>query len=153
MSKVNRRLLLTGAGGIAAGALSTVARASPATAALSETHQALINEIRRLHARHEALTYEMSIEVEKSDPGHAAYEAAIAASEAAGAELDFLCEHILQQPVQCWEDVAVRAELAKAYAHEEDGGGLTLVNEPCDRGEETLGMLLEAALIMGGANV
>ena len=47
----------------------------------------------------------------------------------------------------------MRAELAKAYAHEEDGGGLTLVNEPCDLSDATLGMLLEAALLMGGANV
>ena len=125
-SGLNRRGLLRGASGIAALA------ATPAIGAVSAGNQgALIAEIRRLHAKHQDLiTYEMSIEVGKSDPARAAYETAIAASEAAGAELDLLCEHILHQPVQCWEDVAVRAELAKAYAH-----------------------LLEAALLMGGANV
>ena len=148
-SGLNRRGLLRGASDIAALA------ATPAIGAFSAGNPAvLIAEIRRLHARHQDLiTYEMSIEVGRGDPGRAAYEAAIAASQAAGAELDLLCEQILQQPIQCWEDVAVRAELAKAYAHQEEGGGLSLVNAPRDRADEALGMLLEAALIMGGGNV
>ena len=148
-SGLDRRGLLRGAGGIVALA------AAPAASALGAGSQAgRIAEIRRLHTRHQDLiTYEMSIEVGKSDPARAAYETAVAASEAAGAELDLLCERILHEPVQSWQDVAVRAELAKSYAHKEEGGGLTLVDEPCDLGDATLGMLLEAALIMGGANV
>ena len=142
-SGIDRRGLLRGVGGVAA--LAT----APAVGAFSAgSHAGLVAEIRRLNARHQDLiTYEMSIEVGGGHPARAAYEAAIAASEAAGAELELLCEHILKQPIQCWEDVAVRAELAKAYAHED------LITAPHDRADQTLGMLLEAALIMGGANV
>ena len=145
MSDTSRREVIAGAGGVAAiAALSNAALGLPVT-----NHQTLIAEVRRLRAKHQgAITYEMSIEAwEEGEPGRQACEAAIAASEAARSELYDLCNHILEQPVQTWGDVAVRAEMAKAFADEE------FVENPCDMGEETLAALLEAALIMGGANV
>ena len=140
---LNRRGLLGALGGVAA------AGALPAKALPAAEPHALIAEVRRLHARHQALIgHEMSIEAwEEGEPGRQAYEAAIAATKAAHSELYDLCNRILEQPVRTWGDVAVRAEMAKAFADEE------FVENPCDMGEETLAALLEAALIMGGANV
>jgi hypothetical protein len=147
----SRRAVILGAGGLAAaGALSAAAKALPATAGLSADHQALIAKIRALHKNwYDLVDYEMSIEIEKGEPGHAAYEAAIAASETAQADREHLCYEILSQPVRSWDDVAVRAELAKTFAEEELGGGLSIVENPSDIGDETLAALLEAALLMG----
>lgn len=126
----------------------------PVTAAFPADHQVLIAEIRRLHAKHQDLiAHEMAIEVREGEPGREVYEAAIAASEVACNELHDFCYRILDQPVCSWDDVAVRAELAKAFAEEELDGGLSIVESPGDIGDETLAALLEAALLMGGANV
>ena len=150
--KHSRRELLAN---VAPAALAVAALPTLASAATTVgNHQALIAEIRHLYAKHQAaISHEMSIEVRKGEPGYAAYEAAVAAAEAAGAEMKALAEHVLEQPVRSWGDVAVRAELAKAYAERTVADGLCLVEEPVDWGEATLGALLDAALTIGGAHV
>jgi hypothetical protein len=113
----SRRAVILGAGGLAAaGALSAATLALPAAADLADNRQAIIAEIRRLHAKHQDLiTYEMSIEVREGEPGREAYEAAIAASEAAWNELHGLCDQIRAQPAHSWDDIVIRAELCRLH--------------------------------------
>ena len=119
--RTTRRAVLTAAATLAitastAGA-SAASNTDSAQGALPAEHVALTADIRRLHAEHTAaVTYEMDIECPRRDRlGWRRYQRAIRASESIYEQLQEIAEELLSKPVRSWADVAVRAELAKAF--------------------------------------
>lgn len=133
--------------------------AGPA-AQITADHVALIEEIRAQKSEVDRLvSIEMDCETPKGRPGYRKYRRACHAASRAEAKLDRLAKRILQQPPKNWGDVAVRGELAAAYAERTRAGGFAFLDRNpvaelgnrwgCDGEDLTLGSLMTAVLAMG----
>ena len=156
MSKhsLSRRGLLVAGATVAASAASTplAAALQPERGALGPEALRLISEIKDCATRlREAETLEMHLESHKKRrQGLRRYRAAVRDLKMRETAMNELTERILGKPVLSWDDVAVRAELARVRVPGMLGGGFCIVEEPTDPGEEALGGLLVAALTMAG---
>jgi hypothetical protein len=159
-----RRFLSTAArvAGAATGAAVLPAAAAKAAPAIQITadHVALIQQIRTLNSEVDRLvSIEMACETPKGQPGYRKYRRACHSARRAEAKLDRLAKRILQQPAKNWGDVAVRGELAAAYAERTRAGGFAFIDRnpvaelgkrwSCDAEDLTLGSLMTAVLAMG----
>jgi hypothetical protein len=132
-----RRAVLMGA--LAALAGIPQAAGEPLASPLSDARL----KVRRLAATlHAAIQDELEVETAAaSDRGkRPAYRAARKRADALQAEFDALSEELWNQPVRSWDDVLLRAEIAKVYDP---------TFSPC-LDERSLEALLDAVLEMGG---
>ena len=120
-SVVSRRsALLTAFAGAAAvpipGALALTAASIAPAAALPRLTTTAGLDIRALSGQwHRAVKHEMNIEVWPGEPGHEAYQAAVAISEDLSDRIEALAHARLAAPVRSFDDLVALAEIALYY--------------------------------------
>lgn len=146
-SPTRRSLFLAAPAAIAAGALPAIATPSAAPPYYLPPHAL---ELRKLGAEWSALiTHEMDIEASEGEPGHPAYLAAIARSEAMTTHLQGLAEAQWEKPVTSVADLVVLAEIAR-IADRTGGPGMIPYSSCSDWTQTALVALVNGVLELSG---